>query len=105
LTLGLLTLGFLPFPTLLLQIGDRRARLRLDQHLNRVMRLALGQFALDVNDLAFAAGHILAAANAIIAEDKARLGKTLFTRKGQGTPVELMSFATETPRRRVSPTR
>ena len=29
-------------------------------------------------------GHILAAANAIIAEDKARLGKTLFTRKGQG---------------------
>ena len=37
-------------------------------------------------------GHILAAANAIIAEDKARLGKTLFTRKGQGAPVELMSF-------------
>jgi DNA helicase II / ATP-dependent DNA helicase PcrA len=37
-------------------------------------------------------GHILAAANAIIAEDKARLGKTLFTRKGQGSPVELMSF-------------
>jgi DNA helicase II / ATP-dependent DNA helicase PcrA len=29
-------------------------------------------------------GHILDAANAIIAEDKARLGKTLFTRKGQG---------------------
>ena len=29
-------------------------------------------------------GHILAAANAIIAEDKARFGKTLFTRKGQG---------------------
>jgi UvrD-like helicase C-terminal domain/GTP cyclohydrolase II/UvrD/REP helicase N-terminal domain len=37
-------------------------------------------------------GHILAAANAIIAEDKARLGKTLFSRKGQGTPVEFMSF-------------
>ena len=38
-------------------------------------------------------GHILAAANAVIAEDKARLGKTLFTRKaGQGAPVELMSF-------------
>ena len=37
-------------------------------------------------------GHILAAANAIIAEDKARFGKTLFTRKGQGAPVELMSF-------------
>jgi DNA helicase II / ATP-dependent DNA helicase PcrA len=37
-------------------------------------------------------GHILAAANAIIAEDKAQLGKTLFTRKGQGSPVELMSF-------------
>ena len=37
-------------------------------------------------------GHILAAANAIIAEDKARLGKTLFTRKGKGTLVELMSF-------------
>ena len=37
-------------------------------------------------------GHILAAANAIIAEDKARLGKTLFTRKGQGARVEFMSF-------------
>ena len=37
-------------------------------------------------------GHILAAANAIIAEDKSRLGKTLFTRKGQGARVELMSF-------------
>jgi DNA helicase-2/ATP-dependent DNA helicase PcrA len=37
-------------------------------------------------------GHILAAADAIISEDKARLGKTLFTRKGQGAPVELMSF-------------
>ena len=37
-------------------------------------------------------GHILAAANAIIAEDKARFGKTLFTRKGQGASVELMSF-------------
>ena len=37
-------------------------------------------------------GHILAAANAIIAEDKARLGKTLFTRKGQGACVEFMSF-------------
>jgi len=37
-------------------------------------------------------GHILAAANAVIAEDKARLGKTLFTRKGQGARVELMSF-------------
>ena len=44
-------------------------------------------------------GHILTAANAILAEDKARLGKTLFTRKGQGTPVELIAsfFATETP--------
>ena len=37
-------------------------------------------------------GHILAAANAIIAQDTARLGKTLFTRKGQGARVELMSF-------------
>ena len=37
-------------------------------------------------------GHILAAANAVIAEDKTRLGKTLFTRKGQGARVELTSF-------------
>ena len=37
-------------------------------------------------------GHILAAANAVIAQDTSRLGKTLFTRKGQGAPVELKCF-------------
>ena len=38
-------------------------------------------------------GHILAAANAIIAEDKARLGKTLFTRVNSVLPSRALSSA------------
>ena len=37
-------------------------------------------------------GHILGAANTIIAQDPARLGKTLFTRKPGGDPVEIIRF-------------
>jgi DNA helicase-2/ATP-dependent DNA helicase PcrA len=37
-------------------------------------------------------GHILAAANAVIAQDPARLGKTLFTRKPAGDPIEIVAF-------------
>src|SRR5207245_5876493 len=37
-------------------------------------------------------GHILGAANTIIAQDPARLGKTLFTRKPGGDPVEIVRF-------------
>ena len=37
-------------------------------------------------------GHILAAANAVIERDQSRLGKTLFTRKPPGTPIELVRF-------------
>src|SRR3984893_10272801 len=37
-------------------------------------------------------GHILGAANAVIAQDPARLGKTLFTRKSGGDPVEIVRF-------------
>jgi DNA helicase II / ATP-dependent DNA helicase PcrA len=37
-------------------------------------------------------GHILAAANAVIARDGKRLGKTLFTRQELGAPVEIVSF-------------
>ena len=37
-------------------------------------------------------GHILAAANAVIERDQSRLGKTLFTRKPPGTPIELIRF-------------
>ena len=37
-------------------------------------------------------GHILAAANAVIARDTARLGKTLFTRKPHGDQVEVLAF-------------
>jgi DNA helicase-2/ATP-dependent DNA helicase PcrA len=37
-------------------------------------------------------GHILEAANAIIAEDKNRLGKTLYTQKGKGDPIEIINF-------------
>jgi DNA helicase-2/ATP-dependent DNA helicase PcrA len=37
-------------------------------------------------------GHILAAANAVIAQDRRRLGKTLFTKKDQGAPIEILGF-------------
>ncbi len=37
-------------------------------------------------------GHILAAANAVIAQDKKRLGKTLFTKKEQGDPIEIIAW-------------
>ena len=37
-------------------------------------------------------GHILAAANAVIAQDRKRLGKTLFTRKAAGDRVEIVAF-------------
>lgn len=37
-------------------------------------------------------GHILNAANAVIAKDQARLGKTLYTRKPAGDPIEIVRF-------------
>ena len=37
-------------------------------------------------------GHILAAANAVIAADQTRLGKTLFTSKGAGERIEVVGF-------------
>ncbi len=37
-------------------------------------------------------GHILDAANAVIAQDKKRLGKTLFTRKGEGERIEVLAY-------------
>ena len=37
-------------------------------------------------------GHILDAANAVIAQDGTRLGKTLFTRRPGGDPIEVVGF-------------
>lgn len=37
-------------------------------------------------------GHILAAANAVIARDQKRLGKTLYTRKEQGDRIEIVAY-------------
>ncbi|VTZ28450.1 DNA helicase (fragment) [Methylocella tundrae] len=37
-------------------------------------------------------GHILDAANAVIAQDRKRLGKTLFTRKGAGERIEIVEY-------------
>lgn len=37
-------------------------------------------------------GHILAAANAVIARDHGRLGKTLYTRKPDGDRIEVVAF-------------
>ena len=36
--------------------------------------------------------HILASANALIAADRNRLGKTLYTRKPAGAPIEILKF-------------
>jgi DNA helicase-2/ATP-dependent DNA helicase PcrA len=38
-------------------------------------------------------GHILDAANAVVAHNRARLGKTLFTADGAGEPLEVRDFA------------
>ena len=38
-------------------------------------------------------GHILGAANTVIAYDRERLGKTLFTSKHSGEPIEVVSYA------------
>ena len=37
-------------------------------------------------------GHIVAAANSVIAQDSTRLAKTLFTRKPEGKPIEIVAF-------------
>ena len=37
-------------------------------------------------------GHIVAAANAVISQDSTRLAKTLFTRKPEGKPIEIVAF-------------
>ena len=37
-------------------------------------------------------GHILATANALIARDRSRLGKTLYTRKPEGDRIEVIGF-------------
>ncbi len=37
-------------------------------------------------------GYILNAANAVIAQNSGRLGKTLFTRKPTGDPIEIVTF-------------
>ncbi len=37
-------------------------------------------------------GHILSSANAVIAQDRGRLGKTLYTRKPPGDPIEVVRF-------------
>ena len=47
-------------------------------------------------------GHILAAANAVIAGDRNRLGKTLFTSLGVGHPIPIEPFGTPRARPRAS---
>ena len=47
-------------------------------------------------------GHILAAANAVIAGDRNRLSKTLFTSLGVGHPIPIEPFGT--PRAPPGPT-
>lgn len=38
-------------------------------------------------------GHILTAANSVVAGDRNRLGKTLFTEQGEGAPIEIVAFS------------
>ncbi|WP_245407825.1 ATP-dependent helicase [Rhodoblastus acidophilus] len=49
-----------------------------------------GEFRLEENFRS--TGHILAAANAVIAGDKKRLGKTLFTNQGDGQPITIATY-------------
>ncbi len=50
-------------------------------------------------------GHILGAANAVIANNTERKGKTLWTNAGAGDPLTLYCATTRTTRRAMSPRR
>lgn len=50
-------------------------------------------------------GHILDAANAVIAQDRQRIGKTLFTQKSDGDRVEVVGYRDGEPKPTALPRR
>ena len=62
------------------------------QHIRRFAHTFPGAAQIRLEENFRLTGHILDAANAVIAQDRARLGKTLFTRKEDGDKVEVVGF-------------
>ena len=62
------------------------------EHIRRFARDFPGAAQIRLEENFRSTGHILAAANAVIARDTSRLGKTLYTRKNGGDRVEVVAF-------------
>jgi DNA helicase-2/ATP-dependent DNA helicase PcrA len=62
------------------------------QYIRRFARDFPGAAQIKLEENFRSTGHILAAANAVIAQDRKRLGKTLFTRKPSGDRIEVVGF-------------
>ena len=62
------------------------------EHIRRFTRDFRGAAVVKLEDNFRSTGHILAAANAVIARDETRLGKTLRTTREQGQPIEVVKF-------------
>ena len=61
-------------------------------HIRRFTRDFPGATQIRLEENFRSTAHILGGANAVIARDRARLGKTLFTRKPAGDPIEIVAF-------------
>ena len=62
------------------------------EHIRRVGHTFPGAAQIRLEENFRSTGHILDAANAVIAQDRDRLGKTLFRRKPTGDRVEIVTF-------------
>ncbi|TPG55891.1 DNA helicase UvrD [Roseomonas nepalensis] len=62
------------------------------EHIRRFTRDFRGAAVVKLEENFRSTGHILAAANAVIARDETRLGKTLRTTREQGQPIEVVKF-------------
>ena len=62
------------------------------EHIRRFAQTFPGAAHIRLEENFRSTGHILDAANAVIAQDRGRLGKTLFTRKATGDRVEVVAF-------------
>ena len=62
------------------------------QYIRRFTRDFPGAAQIRLEENFRSTGHILDAANAVIAQNHGRLGKTLFTRKPTGDPIEIVAF-------------
>ena len=65
------------------------------EHIRRFTRDFRGAAVVKLEENFRSTGHILAAANAVIARDETRLGKTLRPTREQGQPIEVVRFRNE----------